>query len=110
MSAVAVHAALTVVPGAFLAALVVAPGTAQGVLAGLVGSLPSFVLELLVGSNDGVLAAMAGAFSDLGDGIRGVEPARLRAVGGAAGLTGGVLVSVLLYRNAVSRFERYSPA
>jgi len=110
MSAVAVHAALTVVPGGFLAALVVAPGTAQGVLAGLVGTLPAFVLELIGNTSGGALTATAGAFSDVGEGIRAIPTALLRTVGGAAGLTGGVLVSVLLYRNAVSRFERYSPA
>jgi len=108
MSAVAAHAALTVVPGAFLATLVVAPATAQGVLAGLV-TLPAFVLELLGGSNGGVLTAIAGTFSALGDGVRAVPTPRLRAASGAAGLTGGVLVATLLYRNAVSRFERYSP-
>jgi ABC-2 type transport system permease protein len=110
MTAVAVHAALTVVPGAFLAALVVVPGTAQAVLAGLTGFIPAFALELLGNSSGGVLTAMAGAFSDVGEGIRTISAARLRAVGGATGLAGGVLVSILLYRNAVSRFERYSPA
>ncbi|MFC7114686.1 hypothetical protein ACFQH2_06550 [Natronoarchaeum sp. GCM10025703] len=36
-----------------------------------------------------------------------VAPAAARA--GLAGLLGGVLVAVVLYRNAVGRFERYSP-
>ncbi|WP_115865308.1 hypothetical protein [Halorussus litoreus] len=107
--AVAVHAALTVLPGALLAALVVAPGGARAVLAGLFGFVPAILLELLVGSNGGALVGVAEAFRGVGESVQGIGLDQLRVVGGGAVLLGGVLVSVLLYRNAVSRFERYSP-
>lgn len=109
MSAVGVHAALTVGPGALLVALLIAPAVARAILAGVFGYVPAILLELLSGSNDGVLDAAAGVFGDLGEGVQavGIEP--LQIVGGGGLLIGGVLVSVMLYRNAVRRFRRYAP-
>lgn len=109
MSAVAVHAALIVGPGAVLAALVIAPGTARAVLAGLFGFVPAFLLELLSGSNEGLLTGVSRSFSAIGQAIQGISLGQLQIAGGGALLIGGVLVSILLYRNAVHRFKRYTP-
>lgn len=109
MSAVAVHAALTVGPGALLAAFVLAPGTAQAVLAGLFGFVPAILLELLSGANEGLLIGISGSFTEVGRAIQRVNLTQLQIGGGGVVLIGGVLVSLLLYRNAVRRFERYTP-
>jgi hypothetical protein len=109
MTAVVVHAALTVLPGALLAALVVAPSTARAVLAGLFGFVPAFVIEWLAGSDGGLLAGIAAWFTGVGNAIQALGMLRVQVIGGGAVLIGGVLVSILLYRNAVRRFEQYSP-
>lgn len=109
MSAVAVHVVLTVLPGALLAALLIAPSTARAILAGLFGFVPAFLLELLAESNGGLLAMVAGWFTDIGDGIQAVGLGQVQVVAGGSLLLGGALVSILLYRNAIHRFERYSP-
>lgn len=110
MSAVIVHAALTMIPGALLAALLIVPRTTQAVLAGLVGFVPAFLVELLASSNDGLLTGIAEWFSGIGEGIQVVGLPVLQGVAGGALLAGGLLVSILLYRNAVHRFDRYSPS
>jgi hypothetical protein len=109
MSAVAVHAAVTVLPGALLAALLLVPSAARAVLAGVFGFLPAFLLELIAGSDGGVLTGVTEWFAGLGNGIQAVGLTQLRSVAGGALLFGGVLVSILLYRNAIHRFERYAP-
>ena len=109
MSAVAVHAAVTVLPGALLAALLLVPSAARAVLAGVFGFLPAFLLELIAGSNGGVLIGVTEWFAGLGNGIQAVGLIQLQSVAGGALLFGGVLVSILLYRNAIHRFERYAP-
>jgi hypothetical protein len=109
MSAVIVHAALTVIPGALLAALLIVPSIARVVLAGVFGFVPAVLLELLAGSDSGLLAGIAKWFSGLSEGIQAVGLPLLQGVAGGALLIGGVLVSVLLYRNAVHQFDRYSP-
>jgi len=109
MSAVAIHAAVTVLPGALLAALLLVPSAARAVLAGVFGFLPAFLLELIAGSNGGVLTGVTEWFAGLGNGILAVGLTQLQSVAGGALLFGGVLVSILLYRNAIHRFEQYSP-
>lgn len=109
MSAVAVHVVLSVLPGALLAALLIAPELARVVIAGVSGFVPAFVLGLLPGSNSGLLAGTIEWFSSVGQGVQAVGLAQLQVGGGGMLLVGGVLVSFLLYRNAVNRFERYSP-
>lgn len=109
MSAVTVHEALTVGPGVVLAALVITPGAARIVFGDLFGFVPAFLLELLSGSNEGLLTGAAESFSTIGQAIQGVGLGQLQIVDGSALLISGVLVSMLLYRNAVHRFERYTP-
>lgn len=105
MSAVVLHMALILVPGSLLTMLVIAPGVARLVLAGLFGSLPAFVVGLLTDS--GVpLSVVVTWFSHVGRGIRALEIWQLQAVAWGL-LVGGVLLAVLLYRNAIHRFERY---
>ena len=108
MSAVAVHAALIVVPGGLLAGLVVAPGGVRTVLAGLFGALPAVLLELLAGSDAGALAGASAWFGDVGEAIGSVGLAELRALG-AGLLVAGVAVAGLLYRYAIRRFDGYTP-
>jgi|AntDeeMinimDraft_4_1070355.scaffolds.fasta_scaffold00019_12 hypothetical protein len=109
MAAVVVHAALTTVPGGMLAALVVAPAAARAGLAGLFGFLPAISLQLLGRSDGSLLMRIADSFTNLGQAILSIGLARLQVVGGGLLLLGGVLVAVVLYRNAIGRFERYSP-
>ncbi|MFC7114684.1 hypothetical protein ACFQH2_06540 [Natronoarchaeum sp. GCM10025703] len=109
MAAVVVHAGLTTVPGGVLAALVIAPAAARTGLAGLFGFLPAISLQLLSRSDGGVLIRVGESFANLGEVIQSIGLARLQLVGGGLLLLGGVLVAVMLYLNAIGRFERYSP-
>ncbi|WP_245779404.1 hypothetical protein [Halostagnicola kamekurae] len=109
MTAVAVHALLTALPGALLAALVVAPRTARAVLAGVFGLVPTVLFELLSGSADGLLATAAETFRTIGERIQAVDPGQLQLAGGGFLLLGGVLCSYLLYQTAVRRFNQYVP-
>lgn len=109
MSAVAVHAALIVLPGGLLAALVVAPSVARTVVSGLVGFVPAFLLGLLSGSDGGILAVAAGWFTHVGNELQAADLGLVRVGTGGLLLIGGIVVAILLYRNAVHRFQRYSP-
>lgn len=110
MLATAVHAGLTVVPGGILVALVVAPGGARAALAGVVGGLPALVLQLLARSDDGPMVAASESLLAVGQSIQSIGLEPFRIVGGGLLVLGGVCVAVLLYRNAIGRFERYSPS
>lgn len=110
MSAAGLHMALTVLPGAWLVALLIVPQMARTVLAGVFGSLPAFILGLLADSNSGVLATASTWFSDFSGGILSVDLGQLQVIGGGVVLLGGVVVSLSLYWNAIHRFERYSPS
>lgn len=109
MTAVAIHSLLTVLPGALLAALLVAPRTARAFLAGIFGLVPTVLLELLSGSANGPLATAADVFRTIGENIQAVGPGQLRLVGGGFLLLGGVLCSYLLYQTAIRRFNQYNP-
>jgi ABC-2 type transport system permease protein len=109
MSAVAVHAALVLVPGGFLVALLIAPVVARAILAGIVGYVPAILLNLLSGAQSGILASIAGMFARLGDGVLAIELGLLQIAGGGLLLLASSLLSVILYRNAVQRFDRYTP-
>jgi len=109
MTAVMVHAVFTVLPGALLATLVVAPSTARAVFAGLFGVVPAFVIEWFAGPNGGLLAGIAEWFIGVGTAIQALGILRVQVIGGGAVLIGGILMSILLYRNAVHRFQQYSP-
>ncbi|ADB62227.1 hypothetical protein Htur_3363 [Haloterrigena turkmenica DSM 5511] len=110
MTAVALHAGLTVVPGTVLAGLVLAPELTRGALAGLFGVLPAVLSELLAAATADVVAAPADWFVALGDGIGSLDLAVLRFGGGGLVLVGGLLVAVLSYRRAIDRFEHYTTA
>lgn len=109
MSAVILHLTVTVIPGALLALLVISPKTARAVLAGLFGFVPAFLLELLIGPDNGLLATAAAWFIDIGKQIQTVSLGKLQGIGGGVVLIGGVIIAILLYQNAIHRFERYSP-
>ncbi|NUB89660.1 hypothetical protein HT576_01245 [Haloterrigena sp. SYSU A121-1] len=110
MTAVTLHAALTVVPGTVLAGLVLAPELTRAALAGLFGSLPAVLLELLAAATVDVVAAPVDWFAALGDGVGSLDLAALRFGGSGLVLVGGLLVAVLSYRRAIGRFERYTTA
>lgn len=109
MSAGGLHLALTVLLGGVLAMLIINPRMAQTILAGLIGFVPAFLLRLLSDSGSGLLATVADWFTTIGDGIQAVDLGQLQVVGGGTFLISGIFISLLLYRNAVYRFERYSP-
>ena len=111
MTAVAVHAVLVLLPGALLAALLVAPRVARTVLAGVFGFAPTILLEFLNSSSYGIgiLSTAAGAFRAVGENILAIGLDQLQIIGGGATLIGGILCSYILYQNAVHRFNRYVP-
>lgn len=100
---------LSVLRGALLAALLITPELAQVVIAGVFGFVSAFVLGLLPGSNNGLLAGATEWFSGVGQEVQAVGLTQLQVGGGGLLLVGGVLISFLLYRNAVNRFGGYSP-
>lgn len=108
MTAVTLHAALTVIPGSVLAGLVLAPELTRGALAGLFGILPAALLELLAAATVDVVATPADWFAALGDGIGSLDLAVLRFGGGGLVLVGGLIVALLSYRRAIDCFERYT--
>lgn len=110
MSAVAVHAVLTVVPGTLLAGLVVSPEMTHTALAGVSGFAPAFLLDLLASATSDVFAVPADWFIALGDWILVIDRTLFRFGGGGVVTATGTLVSVLSYRYAVRRFDRYTPA
>ena len=110
MSAVVLHMVLILVPGVLLTMLVLIPKTARGVLAFLFGSLPAFLLELFTDSAGGFPSTAIAWFNDISKGIRAIEVSQLQIIAGGVLLISGVFVLILLYRNAVHRFERYSPS
>ena len=107
-AAVALSLALVSLPGGYLAALVVAPGTAQVLLAGLVGWVPAVVVDVLAGVLSLSLDGLSGWFSALAERIVGVETGAFRL--GAAGVvvTAGVASAVAGYRYAVSTVQSFS--
>jgi hypothetical protein len=107
-AAVALSLALVSLPGGYLAALVVAPGTAQVLLAGLVGWVPAVVVDVLAGLLSLSLDGLSGWFSALAERIVGIETATFRL--GAAGVVvaAGVASAVAGYRYAVSTVQSFS--
>ncbi|EMA38352.1 hypothetical protein [Halococcus hamelinensis] len=109
MTAVFVHLVAVVVPGGLLVLLTVVPGLTRGLLGALFGSLPALLLGLLAGSPGGPVSMAAGWFDGLGDAIRALDLVQLQVVTSAVLLVVGFAVALSLYRNAISRFERFSP-
>ncbi len=109
MGAVAVHAALTVLPGGLLAALVVNPSATRTVVASLFGFVPAFLLGILPGSDAGISATAVDRLAGLGTEIQAIDLGQFRIGAGVVLVVGGVVAAILLYRNAVHRFQRYSP-
>ena len=74
---------LSVLRGALLAALLITPELARVVIAGVFGFVSEFVLELLPGSNSGLLAEAIEWFSGVGQGVQAVDLTQLQVdVGG----------------------------
>jgi ABC-2 type transport system permease protein len=105
VTAVAVHLGLTVLPGAMLALLVVAPDVARTVLAGLLGYLPAVLLGLVGDPFSGLTAWFGG----VGAAVQATGLARVRLVAGGVLIACGALVAGGAYRYAVGRFDRYDP-
>lgn len=108
MSAIVLHMALIMIPGALLTMLVIVPRIAQVVLAGLAGSLPAFLLGLLTDSAGGLFSTAATWFAHVSGVIQTVEVGQLQVVTSGVLLISGVLVLAVLYRYAIRRFEYYS--
>ena len=108
ISAIIIHMMLITIPGALLTMLVIVPRIARGVLAVLFGSLWTFLFGLLVDSTDGLFWEVVAWFEQIGGTIRAVELGQLQIVVGGMLLISGGFVSILLYRNAINRFDRYS--
>ncbi|SFS54770.1 hypothetical protein [Halostagnicola kamekurae] len=83
--------------GALLAALLITPELAQVVIAGAFGYVSEFVLELLPGSNSGLLAEAIEWFSGVGQGVQAIGLAQLQLGSGGVLLVGGILISFLRY-------------
>ena len=107
MTAVVAHAVLVLLPGALLAALLVAPRAARTVLAGVFGFAPTILLELLTSSPHGIRPPAIGAFRAIGEGMLAIGLGQLQLIGGGALLIGGALCSYVLYQNAINRFNQY---
>ena len=109
MTAVFVHLVAVVVPGGLLVLLTVVPGLTRGLLGASFGSLPALLLGLLAGSPGGPVSMAADWFDGLGNAIRALDLLQLQIVTSTVLLVAGLAVACSLYRNAVSRFERFSP-
>lgn len=109
ISAMAVHLLLVIVPGAALAAIVLAPELARDALAVLVGTLPAFVLRLLGGS-EGALTSTAGVFEGFGHTVRTADLIPFRTVSVVVLILGGTCVGWVLYYHAIRRFDRLTPS
>jgi hypothetical protein len=109
ITAMIVHLLFVVLPGTALAMVVVVPKLARGALSVLVGTLPAFVLDLPDGAG-GPLSAAADGFMGIGDAVRALGLTQFRVGSGVVLVLGGLLVAGLLYRHAIRRFDRFSPA
>lgn len=109
MTAIMCHMALVMIPGSLLVMLVVAPHLVRRVLTGLLGTLPAVVVRLFMDSSGGPLSTAVVWFTHIGEVLETVESGQLQIGGGGILLIGGGLIMILLYRNAIHRFEQYSP-
>lgn len=106
LSAVLVYSLLLGIPGGFAALSLLAPGTARGLVAALVGDLPALVLSLLAGQGlptEGLARTVAG----FGDPVRALGLGTVRVAGYAGPLALVALLGYRGYRNAARRFEDY---
>ncbi len=110
LSAVIASLALVTLPGGYLASLVVAPETAQTLLAGVVGWLPALVLELASSLLSLPLSGTSAWFAALGERITGVETATFQY--GMTGLlaTSGVILALAGYRYTVRTVRTFELA
>ncbi|RRJ31177.1 hypothetical protein [Halocatena pleomorpha] len=60
-------------------------------------------------SDAGISAAAVNWFARLGTELQAINLGQFRISAGVVLVVGGVVTGVLLYRNAVHRFQRYSP-
>lgn len=109
MTAIVCHMSLVMIPGTLLMMLIVAPHLVRRVLVGLFGTLPAVVVGLFMDSSGGPLSVAVAWFTHIGKVLETVGSGQLQIGGGEILLISGGLIMVLLYRNAIHRFERYSP-
>lgn len=109
ITAVAVHGAIVCIPGSLLALLVATPDLAQTVISVLIGALPGFLLKLLVSAGVKPLAGVSAWFITIGDTVQSIPLTTFRA--GALCIIGicGVLSAITAYRDAIHRFNSFSP-
>lgn len=109
MSAVLLHLLVITIPGGLLVMLITVPELARGLFAVVFGSLPAFVVGSLTNSANSLLSTVSTWFEQVGEVIRALGISQLQVVVGGVLIVGEVVALFLLYRNAIRRFERYSP-
>ena len=97
-------------PATLLALCLLNPRFARTLVAGLVGFLPAVLLQLVAGEDAGVLSDASTWFHGIGTAVQSVSGESFQIVGGGLLVVGAVVVTVLSYRLAVRRFDRYSPS
>ncbi|MFB6283193.1 MAG: hypothetical protein ABEK59_04565 [Halobacteria archaeon] len=104
MLAVGIHALALGVPGLLLAALVAKPGLGVFAVAGILGYIPSFFLNLVsryVGFGSGI----AGWFQEIGGFIESLDTVVVQLGFGVPLYLGGIAIGYLGYRYAVRNFD-----
>ena len=97
-------------PATLLALCLLNPRFARTLVAGLVGFLPAALLQLVAGDDVGVLSDASAWFHGIGTAVQSVSGESFQLVGGSLLVVSAVVVTVLSYRLAVRRFDRYSPS
>lgn len=104
----ALHFFGVTIPGSLLAILLLDPQLALSLIALVTGFLPAAVLGLLASGNGGILSDGASWFHGVGTAVQSTGLASFRLVTVGILVVGAVGVSMLAYRLAIRRFDRYS--
>jgi hypothetical protein len=97
-------------PATLLALCLLNPRFARTLVAGIVGFLPAALLQLVAGEDVGVLSDASTWFHGIGTAVQSVSGESFQLVGGGLLVVGAAVTTVLSYRLAVWRFDRYSPS
>ncbi|WP_323192504.1 hypothetical protein [Halostella sp. PRR32] len=73
-------------------------------------TVPATLLQLVAGEDVGVLSDASTWFYGIGTAVQSVSGESFQLVGGGLLVVGAVVITVLSYRLAVRRFDRYSPS
>ena len=103
------HFFTVTVPGMLLALLLIDARIARSVVAGLVGFLPAALFTLAGGTDGGVLSDVGRWFHGIGTGVQSVGVGTFQFAVSGLLVLGAIVVTVVSYRLAVRRFNRYSP-